>query len=125
MLAGTVIADSDQRLFVVLESRAGQVAVAPIRPCRVRGEKRYAGDVPVIIGILGSTIVQCGCASVMTERFSNTGIAIQPADLAACQSAAVRVAKERKMVKVKSSIVASVMPSFRSGGRRVGPIQVA
>ena len=99
MLAGTVVADSDQRLFVVLASQGARHAVAPVRLGRVRGDKRYAGDVPIDFGALGFGIAHCGVARVVKAPFVETGLALTEIDFAACAQAAARAANERSAVR--------------------------
>ncbi len=99
MLAGTVVADSDRRLFVVLASRGERHAVAPVRLGRVRGDKRYAGDVAIDFGALGAGTAHCGAARVVKAPFSEIGLVLAAADLAACAQAAARAANERSAVR--------------------------
>lgn len=129
MVAGTVVADRNSRLFVVLESNRLQQAVAPLRIGRVRGDKTYAGDVAISLARWPNTIVRCGSAHVIERKmdqsgeqpFSSTGLTISPEDLARCQRAARIVAEERELSHLfERNDYTNTAPWFRSGGRRVG-----
>ncbi len=121
MLAGTVIADRNSRLFVVLASNRQQRAVAPLRIGRVRGDKTYAGDVAISLARWPNTIVRCGSAHFIEQPLSDTGLTISPEDLARCQRAARIVAEERELSHLfERNDYTNTAPWFRSGGRRVG-----
>jgi hypothetical protein len=121
MILGSVIADRDQRLFVVLAARLNYVAVVPLRFVRARGEKRMAGDVDIDAGDLGHATALCGKASLMEAGYNATGYVIPSEALRACQRAVERIQAEKSLDRFRPlAAFAAAVPSFRSGGRRVG-----
>lgn len=125
MLSGTVIADSDQRLFVVLASNGTGIAIVPLRANRRRRDKRYAGDVAVTL-CGAPAVAHCGRAQISARAFSNTGFVLTPTELAACQRAAERASREAASVRqISSATFAACQVRYQSGGRRVGPARAA
>jgi hypothetical protein len=121
MILGSVIADRDQRFFVVLAARLNDVAIVPLRFVRARGEKRHAGDVDIDAGGLGPATAMCSSARVVSAEFNATGYVIPSDALRACQRAVERIQAEKSLDRFRPlAAFAAAAPSFRSGGRRVG-----
>lgn len=117
MTPGTVVMHGD-RLCLVLAHKAGRCAVAPVMLGR---EKNRAGYVALQVGRLGAAVAMCGSAGIEAGPWTDTGITVTAAELAACQAAAARANSERSIERFAPlAIFSQACPSFRSGGRRVG-----
>lgn len=117
MRPGSIVSRGGE-FFIVLASGNGTLAVAPL--CTDRSPKR-AGDVSIQLGVFGWMVALCEAARLDRGAFDYTEITAAPCDVARCQAATERCKREQALSTLDYKCAfAQAVPSFRSGGRKVG-----